>query len=263
MKIYYEKLAPRSLHPLLFDAFLERGWYRMYQHIFTVTHWLNAETLEIDRVWWIRYHRDAIQEHGSHKKILKKNRDMRVVFGEFKGITEEDQRLFSMYSESTDFDGYSSLSRCLYGTEEPQEGSLFDTRMISVYDGSKLVARGLFDLGSKAVMGKINYFDPAYRSYSPSKFMILKIIEQMRKQGWEWFYPGYIIVGRPKFDYKLFLGKESAEYFNPDLEKWLPYTEDIMQPETRTEEEQRLLIKLHILNLMGMDEMQFDLLDDQ
>lgn len=187
---------------------------------------------------------------------------MRVEFGEFKGITEADQQLFEIYSAATDFDGYSSLAKCLYGTEEPQEDTLFDTRMISVYDGSKLIARGLFDLGSKAVMGKINYFDPAYRSYSPSKFMILKIVEQMRKKGWDWFYPGYIIVGRPKFDYKLFLGKESAEYYNPDQEAWLPYTEDIMTPETRTHEEQRLLVKLHILNLMGMDETFFDLSDE-
>lgn len=263
MKIYYEKLSPQSLHPLLFDAYLEKGWYRMYQHIFTVTHWLNAETLEIDRVWWIRYHRDAIQLHDSHKKIMKKNRNLRVVFGEFKGITQEDNDLFSIYSASTDFEGYTSLARCLYGTEEPQQESLFDTRMVSVYDGQKLVARGLFDVGTKAVMGKINYFDPAYRSYSPSKFMILKIIEYMRQRNWEWFYPGYIIVGRPKFDYKLFLGKESAEYYDPDKEAWLPYSESIMQPETRTEAEQRLLIKLHILNLMGMDEVFFDDLEDQ
>lgn len=263
MKIYYEKLYPTSLHPLLFDAYLERGWYRMYQHIFTVTHWLNAETLEIDRVWWIRYHRDAIRMRESHKKILKKNRDLRVEFGAFKGITEEDNALFTIYSASTDFDGYSTLSRCLYGTDEPQEHSLFDTRMVSVYDGNKLVARGLFDVGSKTVMGKINYFDPAYRAYSPSKFMILKIIEYMGKKDWEWFYPGYIIVGRPKFDYKLFLGKDSAQYFDPDRENWFSYAESIMQPENRTEDEQRQLVKLHILNLIGLDDILFDEIENQ
>ena len=258
MKIYYERLFPQTLHPLLFDAYLARGWYRMYQHLFTVTHWLNAENLEIDRVWWLRYHRDAIKLHDSHKKIIKKNKKFSVVFREFKGITEEDNDLFTLYSASTDFDGYSSLARCLYGTDEAQEGSLFDTRMISVYDKDKLVARGLFDVGTKAVMGKINYFDPAYKSFSPSKFMILKIIEYMHQKDWEWFYPGYIIVDRPKFDYKLFLGKESAQYYNPDTETWILFSDSIMQPETRTEDEQKLLIKLHILDLMGMDDWVVD-----
>ncbi|MFM7770909.1 MAG: hypothetical protein ACKO8Q_10170 [Bacteroidota bacterium] len=65
-------------------------------------------------------------------------------------------------------------------------------------------------------------------------------------------------MGRPKFDYKLFLGKESAEFYNPDLENWLPYSDSIMEPETRTEEEQKLLVKLHILDLMGMDDWVFD-----
>ena len=254
MKIYYEKVEPAFLLPAAFDDSLARGWYRMYQHLFTVTHWLNADTFEIDRVWWLRYHRDAIQLHDSHRKILKKNRHMDVQFSTFTGITPADDALFAAYSTSTDFDGYPSLSRCLYGSDTPRPASIFDTRVVSVWDGDRLVGRGLFDVGASSVMGKINYFDPAYRSYSPSKFMILKIIEKMHSEGWEWFYPGYIIVGRPKFNYKLFLGKESAEYYDPETEKWKPYTDDIMLPEIRTEKEDMQLIRLHILSLFGFDE---------
>lgn len=259
MKIYYEKVSPDSITPPEFDGYLERGWYRMYQHLFTVTHWLNADDFEIDRVWWIRFHRDAIRLHGSHRKILKKNRNMRVAFGTFEGITEEDNALFTRYSASTDFDGYTSLARCLYGTEEPQHSSMFDTRTISVWDGDKLVGRGLFDVGAKAVMGKINFFDPEYRAFSLSKFMILKIVEYMSEGGWEWFYPGYIIVGRPKFDYKLFLGKESAEYYDPETESWKPYREEIMQPELRTEEQQKQLVKIHVLNMLGLEEADLEI----
>jgi arginine-tRNA-protein transferase len=179
---------------------------------------------------------------------------MEVRFSRFTGITAADDALFAAYSASTDFDGYSSLSRCLYGVDKPRADSLFDTRVVSVWDGNRLVGRGLFDVGANSVMGKINYFDPAYRSYSPSKFMMLKIIEKMRTEGWEWFYPGYIIVGRPKFNYKLFLGKEAAEYYDPESGNWRLYDDAIMLPEVRTEEEDMQLIRLHILSLFGFDE---------
>ena len=51
----------------------------------------------------------------------------------------------------------------------------------------------------------------------------------------------HLIVNRPKFDYKLFLGKESAEYYDPETEIWKSYDDVIMSPEIITEEEKRLL----------------------
>ena len=70
---------------------------------------------------------------------------------------------------------------------------------------------------------------------------MLKSIDFMQQNGFEWYYPGYIIVNRPKFNYKLFLGRESAEYYDPETEKWNPYDDKIMIREIRTEEEKRLL----------------------
>jgi arginyl-tRNA--protein-N-Asp/Glu arginylyltransferase len=86
-------------------------------------------------------------------------------------------------------------------------------------------------------MAKVNFYDPAYESYSPGKFLILKTLEFMREKGYEWYYPGYIIVDRPCFNYKLFLGKESAQYYCPDDEVWKPYNDKIMEREVLSDED--------------------------
>jgi hypothetical protein len=59
-----------------------------------------------------------------------------------------------------------------------------------------------------------------------------------------------VIVGRPKFDYKLFLGRETAQYFDPETESWKPFCERIMDPEIRTPDEEIELIQLFIRHWM-------------
>jgi len=44
----------------------------------------------------------------------------------------------------------------------------------------------------------------------------------------ELYYPGYVVAGRPKMDYKLFLGREFAEYFNPQNGLWSPFNSSIL-----------------------------------
>ncbi|MFZ9718989.1 MAG: hypothetical protein ACO3BD_06495 [Chitinophagaceae bacterium] len=239
MKIIHDFIDPETLSPDEFDTYLAGGWYRMYQRLFTVTHWLNCETFEVDRVWWLRYHIDRINKHSSHQRIIKKNRDFEVEFEKYEGISEEDRALYNKYRLWITFDGYITLRSCLYGKEENKH--LFNTWSVSVRDEGKLIAKGLIDLGTTSVMAKVNFFDPDYAAYSPGKYLMLKTIDFMRMQGLSWYYPGYVIVGRPKFDYKLFLGAESAEYYDPEVSDWKPYHPEIMQPEQRTEEEEQLL----------------------
>ena len=209
MKIINTSLYPDSLPKNEFDNYLAKGWYRMTQNIFSVTHWFNFETIEVDRVWWLRYHIQNIQSHRSHRKIRKMNAEFDVEYEKYDEIPKEDHLLYDRYYEWIQFDGYISLDRCLYG--------------------------------EKAIMAKVNFFDPDYAKYSPGKFIMLKSIDFLREKGFEWYYPGYVIVNRPKFDYKLFIGKESAEYYDPEIEKWKPYDDAILRPEILTEEEKSLL----------------------
>ena len=239
MKMINTSLYPESLLPEEFDNYLSQGWYRMYQYIFSVSHLLNYNTFEVDRVWWLRYPIHAIQSHRSHRKISKKNSNFEVRVEKFVSITAEDEDLYKLYFESIDFEGYYNLNTCLFDNKE--DIGLFNTWSISVYDNGRLIAKALIDLGEKAVMAKVNFYDPAYAAYSPSKFLILKTIDFMREYGYEFYYPGYLVIDRPKFLYKLFLGKESAQYYHPDTKTWKPYCDSVLLPEVRTDEEEDLL----------------------
>jgi arginyl-tRNA--protein-N-Asp/Glu arginylyltransferase len=239
MKMINTSLHPKSLSPAEFDGYLVQGWYRMYQYIFSDSHLLNYDTFEVDRVWWLRYPIHSIQSHRSHQKIRKKNSSFEVRVEKYISITAEDEELYKLYFESIDFKGYENLSKSLFDNKEDID--LFNTWSISVYDNGKLFAKALIDLGEKAVMAKINFYDPAYAFYSPSKYLILQTIDFMREHGYEYYYPGYLVIERPKFLYKLFLGKESAQYYHPDTESWCPYNDTIILPEVRTDEEEDLL----------------------
>ena len=248
MKIYNYTEQPDELNPEDFDDYLARGWYRMYQNLFTVTHWLNGDTFEMDRVWWLRYDAGSINVHPSHKKILRRAGRFGISIEAYDEIPEEDVELYAKYRSWISFDGYDNLSKCLYDDEENL--GLFDTWAISVRDGDRLIAKGLIDLGSNAVMAKVSFYDPEYIRFSPGKLLMLLEVEFMREQGFRWYYPGYVIVGRPKFDYKLFLGRETAEYFDPEVECWKPFREKIMEPEIRTEDEDAELIHHFIRHWM-------------
>jgi hypothetical protein len=51
-----------------------------------------------------------------------------------------------------------------------------------------------------------------------------------------WYYPGYVFAGNTKMDYKLFLGKEMGEYYDPELDQWQAFHEGILEPEPYSEE---------------------------
>ena len=239
MKIINTSLHPESLAPEEFDSYLSQGWYRMTQYLFSISHLFSYRSFDIDRVWWLRYHINAIQSHRSHRRIENLNSRFEVKYDKFESISTEDEALYSRYYQFIDFDGYSSLASCLF--DEKEDKKLFNTYTITVLDGANQIAKAYIDLGEKAVLAKVNFYDPDYAKYSLGKFLILKTIEFMRKNDYEWYYPGYIVVDRPKFLYKLFLGKESAEYYHPDSETWKRYCDSILLPEQRTEEEEHLL----------------------
>ena len=52
--------------------------------------------------------------------------------------------------------------------------------------------------------------------------MLLKINHAITL-GKTWYYPGYIIHGYPKFDYKLFADKNAAEIYTPEFDCWICY----------------------------------------
>jgi len=55
--------------------------------------------------------------------------------------------------------------------------------------------------------------------------VFLKIAEYARLEGKTWLYPGYIIEGNPKMDYKLFYGRDITEVYDRKTNSWISFNQ--------------------------------------
>lgn len=115
----------------------------------------------------------------------------------------------------------------LYDFFDPaeREEDLFPSKIVEVRHNQKLIAAGIIDMGEKSSAGIVNFYDPEYKKYSLGKSLMIAKIFISGRNGMDYYYPGYIAYNYPKFDYKLFLGKDRAELFDPEKQVWVPYSE--------------------------------------
>jgi leucyl-tRNA---protein transferase len=171
------------------------------------------------RVHWLRYSINELKNHSSHKRIRNRNKKFKFRIEDFSMASSEHIELHSRYYSSIDFDGASSINDCLFGTPTHSD-NIFNTKCISIFDEEKLIAAGYFDLGAKAAASILHFYDPEFKRYSLGKYLILLTIDFLKSEEYEWYYPGYIVEGLSKMDYKLFLGKTEAQYFDPEILQW-------------------------------------------
>jgi arginyl-tRNA--protein-N-Asp/Glu arginylyltransferase len=222
---YHEMFAPGELPGDLFDALLALGWYPMQQNVFTISHLDIGDGTPPRRVRWLRYRVDRIGERRSHRRIRSRNHEFTTDLIDPFVHSEELRKLYRRYLNSVAFDGYPSIEAATY----PEGGSnIYTSKALMVRDGSRLIAAGIFHEGNISLASVLHFFDPDFRRFSLGKHLILKTIEYCRDSGLVWYYPGYVIVGDPRMDYKLFLGKEAAQYYHPIQGPlkgtWLPYS---------------------------------------
>jgi leucyl-tRNA---protein transferase len=211
--IYYDVLEPKRCIGREFDFLLALGWYPMNQTIFTTSHLFGPEGQPLNPVHWLRYPVAALEEKASHRRILKKSDSFETLLADPFVHSAELNRLYETYFSSIDFDGYPSIEKATFpaGTT-----NIYDTKAIIVRDGEQLIACGIFHEGDKALASILHFYDPQYKQYSLGKYLILRTLDYCRAKGIGWYYPGYVLEGNPKMDYKLFLGKEAAQYYVPD-----------------------------------------------
>jgi arginine-tRNA-protein transferase len=212
---------PKTLSGTELDRFLAIGWYRMGQSIFTTNHIFQGDNTYW--VFWLRYFLPGVEFTPKQKKILARNSRFSMEVKPFH-LTREHELLYEQYHEGISFDAPPTISSFLY---EENGNNVFATSIIELRDGKKLVAAGIFDEGNESIAGIMNFYDPDYAPYSPGKFMMLKKVELAKAAGKKWYYPGYIVQGLPKFDYKLFLGKSLAEIYLPFNNKWVVYNAEL------------------------------------
>lgn len=200
----------------MLDQFLSKGWYRFGSNIFT-TNFLEHDEAKYP-VHWVRY--DALKTIPTRKQKLlcKKNERFVVETGPFV-YSEELERLHDLYVDHIDFVTGPSLASIM----EDVDCSVFDSMTIKIYDNEKLIGVGVFDVGKNSIAGIKNYFHPDYKKYSLGKYLVLLKLAFCKKNHIDWYYPGYIVPGYAKFDYKLFLDKEHTEVYVFESDAWLKF----------------------------------------
>jgi leucyl-tRNA---protein transferase len=211
------KHRPTHLPQQALDAYLEKGWFRMNQTLF-ITHFLHLESRFYPAVW-LRYSlKNGIGTLISKKlKPIQRHFRMRVTPWEY---TPEQEALFSDYRNSAGFEMAATLMDLLMGYEEV---NIFKTFQVEMYEDDRLIALGIFDIGQKSAAGICNIFHPDYRKFSLGKALIYAKMQYSLQLGFEWFYPGYAVPGKGRFNYKLGIAPNHTEYFCPVSRKWLPH----------------------------------------
>lgn len=212
MDIQIKELS--AIEPGELDEMLALGWFRIQQTIFT-TNTLQFNGTEY-RTIWLRVRLRDLQPGKKYFTLQKKNSPFRTEIKKAK-ITPRHEKLYSSYKESTSFESASSLQEILYGYKII---NVYNTYLIEMYDGNKLIGAGFFDIGKTSAAGISSIYDPAYKKYSIGKFLIYEKMMYCKKENLTYFYPGYYVPGYPAFDYKLEIGNPYIEYFDPYNKKW-------------------------------------------
>ncbi len=215
--------APKHLSHSQLDEFLARGWYRMHQTIFTTNYIVDEEAHY--RVFWLRYNLQYYIHTKSSRQLLARNSALSVVIHPFE-LTDELEELYSRYRNSISFDGAPSIKHWLF--YEEQERNIYDSYLVEIRSDNRLIAAGVFDKGAQSIAGIMNFYDPEYKKYSLGKHLILLKVNYAIQKGYKYYYPGYLVYGYPKFNYKLFVGEEFTETYIPELKRWFPYTKQLL-----------------------------------
>jgi len=219
--IYY----PEALSGQQLDRFLARGWYRMGQGLFT-THYIIQQAV-LYRVYWLRYDLEKVRFGKSRQKLMSQHKKFTVSVKPVQ-VSDELEELYALYKSAIPFEPAESVTQWLF---EDRDSNVFDTECIEVRDGRKLIAAGVYDKGLRSIAGIMNFYHPDYKKYSPGKFLMLLKTDLARAAGCRWYYPGYIVQGYPKFDYKLFIDKKAAELYIPERNGWQVFDPSLlMQP---------------------------------
>lgn len=198
------------------DRYLERGWFRMGQTIFS-TSFLNFKSHFYNAVW-LRIPLSRFLPGSTQKKIFRRNTKFKIVFQKA-DITPEKEALFSCYKQNVSFEASASVRTLLYGRSVH---NIYNTQEVNIYDGDRLIAAGFFDVGKNTAAGISSFYDPEYKKYSLGRYLIYLKLEYCRSMGIDYFYPGYFVPGYPLFDYKLDVGGPSVEYLEFSSSTWKP-----------------------------------------
>ena len=210
---------PTRLTASQLDTYLTDGWFRMGQTIFTCFY-LDIEEGIFPTIW-LRKPLDNSGFKKSHRKLIRKIENQFRITIQQAEITEEKEKLYEIHKLRFNGPVAISLQEALL---DNSPHNIYNTWEINIFDGERLIAASFFDLGETSAASIKGIFHPDYEKYSLGFYTMLKEIEFLQAEGFEYYYPGYFVVDYPKFDYKLRIG--NLEFLDTSDMSWNPM-EDI------------------------------------
>ena len=235
---YVDKVYPFNLSPASLDWYLARGWYRMGSNIFT-THFLCFQQQMYSAIW-IRLDLREYQFSKSQRKLMRRNAQRFTSEIGRRKFTLEKEMLYANYARQ--FDGRLSPS-LRDNLEEYDENGVFNTYEVVIRERetNQLVAASYFDLGKESAASILGIYEPDFERYSLGYYSMLLEVEYCLEQGYEYYYPGYVVPGYHRFDYKKRIG--STDYLDVRTDSWLPLA-DFNTDDGPVEQQQRQLDEL-------------------
>lgn len=214
--MFTEKTYSNSITGEELDKYLAMGWYRMGQGIFTC-HFLSFGE-RIYSALWLRLSLSNFKFRKSQRKLFRKNQHLNVVI-QPASITRQKEDLYQKYRWFA-FKGNISIS-LRDSLLDGKRHNIYDTLECCLYDEDKLVAVSFFDRGNNSLSSIMGMYDPEYQSFSLGYFTMLLEMEYGIVNGFKYYYPGYIVPGYARFDYKARVGP--VDYYQIATQEWLPY----------------------------------------
>jgi leucyl-tRNA---protein transferase len=201
------------------DQYLSRGWFRMGQTIFT-TDFIPVDE-NIHPVYWLRVPVQEVHYGRKQQRLLTINKNFSVTVKPYRP-SDELEDLYALYRAAVIFDAPQTARGYLLDETDDEFNNIYDTQVIELRDAGRLIAAGIFDNGENSMAGIMNFYDPACKSKSLGKYLMLLKINLAIETGKMYYYPGYIVGGITKFDYKLFPDRERTEWYDSIRSEWIP-----------------------------------------
>jgi|TARA_A100001037_G_scaffold230118_1_gene208279 arginyl-tRNA--protein-N-Asp/Glu arginylyltransferase len=136
------------------------------------------------------------------RKIRNRNTDLKIADVRTR-VSEEQYELFHNYTNRRHNDGeMSKMSRRDYAAmvlSSPVDTALIEFRR----KDEKLIAVCLMDRLIDGLSAVYSFFDPDEARRSLGSYIILRIIDEAKRQDLDYVYLGYWVAGSPKMDYKI------------------------------------------------------------
>lgn len=248
---FYARFPLDEISPKEMDVALANGYFRNgieYCSIsarFMNNNWVSSVMLRLPI--------PDYQFKKRHRKLLKTN-SLRFTTAIRPFVyTEEKETLWKQFKKTVH--QWESVAQLDFHLLRGKLAMNFQMHEICVYDGDRLVAFSIFDLGSNSLASLEAAYDPEYASFSLGFYTMLLEIQFCREQGISHYYPGFLPRDVPMFNYKLRPGQ--LEFFRLSTKQWLPFEElcdaDWLMEEVMDKLEviKQLLASAHIISIEG------------